>query len=208
MIGIIDYGVGNIKSFANIYKSLNIDHKVVKSVDDFLGVTGLVLPGVGAFDYAMGRLIESGMREVLDDLVLNKNVPVLGICVGMQMLATTSEEGTSEGLGWIPGLVKKISFYKQSKDMPLPHMGWNKIELNRDCDLFKDMGEKLCFYFLHSYYFSCEFPEHEVASVSYGDKFTCMIQNKNIFGIQCHPEKSHRNGVEFLKNFGEYCASV
>lgn len=207
MIGIIDYGVGNIKAFANIYKSLNFEHKIVQKVKDIDGVKGFILPGVGSFDHAMDRLNNSGLREELEKAVLEKEIPVLGICVGMQMLANTSDEGSSQGLGWIDGVVKKFS-REILGNMPLPHMGWNEIEISKKCPLLMDLEEKPKFYFLHSFYFCCNKKDDEISTASYGRDFTCIVRHKNIFGVQCHPEKSHHNGIKLLKNFGDYCASV
>ena len=202
MIGIIDYGVGNIKAFANIYKNLNIPFKIVKDISEFENITKLILPGVGSFDHAMISLQNSGMREKLDELVLEKETPVIGICVGMQMLAKSSEEGTLNGLGWIDGIVKKFDKSK-IKNAPLPHMGWNNLKIEKKNKIFDNLEENPRYYFLHSYYFECENKEDVIATATYGEKFDCMINHKNIYGIQCHPEKSHHNGMQLLKNFGE-----
>ncbi len=202
MIGIIDYGVGNIKAFANIYKNLNIPFKIVKDISGFENITKLILPGVGSFDHAMTSLENSGMREKLDELVLEKKIPVIGICVGMQMLAKSSEEGTLNGLGWIDGIVKKFDKSK-IKNAPLPHMGWNNLKIEKKNKIFDNLEENPRYYFLHSYYFECENKEDVIATATYGEKFDCMINHKNIYGIQCHPEKSHHNGMQLLKNFGE-----
>ncbi|WNL15935.1 imidazole glycerol phosphate synthase subunit HisH [Arcobacter cryaerophilus gv. pseudocryaerophilus] len=202
MIGIIDYGVGNIKAFANIYKNLNIPFKIVKDISEFENITKLILPGVGSFDHAMTSLQNSGMREKLDELVLEKKIPVIGICVGMQMLAKSSEEGTLNGLGWIDGIVKKFDKSK-IKNAPLPHMGWNNLKIEKKNKIFDNLEENPRYYFLHSYYFECENKEDVIATATYGEKFDCMINHKNIYGIQCHPEKSHHNGMQLLKNFGE-----
>ena len=202
MIGIIDYGVGNIKAFANIYKNLNIPFKIVKDISGFENITKLILPGVGSFDHAMTSLENSGMREKLDELVLEKKIPVIGICVGMQMLAKSSEEGTLNGLGWIDGIVKKFDKSK-IKNAPLPHMGWNNLKIEKKNKIFDNLEENPRYYFLHSYYFECENKEDVIATATYGEKFDCMINHKNIYGIQCHPEKSHHNGMRLLKNFGE-----
>ena len=202
MIGIIDYGVGNIKAFANIYKNLNIPFKIVKDISGFENITKLILPGVGSFDHAMISLQNSGMREKLDELVLEKKIPVIGICVGMQMLAKSSEEGTLNGLGWIDGIVKKFDKSK-IKNAPLPHMGWNNLKIEKKNKIFDNLEENPRYYFLHSYYFECENKEDVIATATYGEKFDCMINHKNIYGIQCHPEKSHHNGMQLLKNFGE-----
>ena len=202
MIGIIDYGVGNIKAFANIYKNLNIPFKIVKDISEFENITKLILPGVGSFDHAMTSLENSGMREKLDELVLEKKIPVIGICVGMQMLAKSSEEGTLNGLGWIDGIVKKFDKSK-IKNAPLPHMGWNNLIMEKKNKIFDNLEENPRYYFLHSYYFECENKEDVIATATYGEKFDCMINHKNIYGIQCHPEKSHHNGMQLLKNYGE-----
>ena len=202
MIGIIDYGVGNIKAFANIYKNLNIPFKIVKDISGFENITKLILPGVGSFDHAMTSLQNSGMKEKLDELVLEKKIPVIGICVGMQMLAKSSEEGTLNGLGWIDGIVKKFDKSK-IKNAPLPHMGWNNLKIEKKNKIFDNLEENPRYYFLHSYYFECENKEDVIATATYGEKFDCMINHKNIYGIQCHPEKSHHNGMQLLKNFGE-----
>ncbi|MEV9528523.1 imidazole glycerol phosphate synthase subunit HisH [Aliarcobacter butzleri] len=202
MIGIIDYGVGNIKAFANIYKNLNIPFKIVKDISGFENITKLILPGVGSFDHAMISLQNSGMREKLDELVLEKKIPVIGICVGMQMLAKSSEEGILNGLGWIDGIVKKFDKSK-IKNAPLPHMGWNNLKIEKKNKIFDNLEENPRYYFLHSYYFECENKEDVIATATYGEKFDCMINHKNIYGIQCHPEKSHHNGMQLLKNFGE-----
>ena len=202
MIGIIDYGVGNIKAFANIYINLNIPFKIVKDISEFENITKLILPGVGSFDHAMISLQNSGMKEKLDELVLEKETPVIGICVGMQMLAKSSEEGTLNGLGWIDGIVKKFDKSK-IKNAPLPHMGWNNLIMEKKNKIFDNLEENPRYYFLHSYYFECENKEDVIATATYGEKFDCMINHKNIYGIQCHPEKSHHNGMQLLKNFGE-----
>lgn len=202
MIAIIDYGVGNIKAFSNIYKNLNIQHKIVKNINDFHNVSKLILPGVGSFDHAMISLKNSGMKEKLDELVLEKEMPVIGICVGMQMLAKSSEEGILEGLGWIDGVVKKFDKSK-IKNGPLPHMGWNTLNIKKYNNIFENLEDNPRYYFLHSYYFECVNKNDVIATANYGEEFDCMVNHKNIYGIQCHPEKSHHNGIQLLKNFGE-----
>ncbi len=205
MIAIVDYGLGNIRAFANVYKKLNIDCYYASTADDLIKATKIILPGVGAFDHAMNMLNDSGLRETLDRLVKEKKVPVLGICVGMQMMADSSDEGELPGLGWIKGRVKKVdnSTLLNSKSYPLPHMGWNNVELKVDEPLFKHFDISPEFYFLHSYYFDCDDKVHIIGSADYGFKFSCIVRHGNIHGIQCHPEKSHHNGVRILKNFSE-----
>lgn len=204
MITIIDYGLGNIQAFINIYKQLHIPVKVAKSVSDFEGSTKLILPGVGHFDYAMQRFNDSGMRMKVESLVLQDSVPVLGVCVGMQIMAKASEEGVEPGLGWINGRVKSLAeIVKSGSNLPLPHMGWNSIAPNHKV-LFGGINPyDLEFYFLHSYYFDCVSQKNCIATTNYGSNFCSAVNSKNIFGVQFHPEKSHRFGVRLLQNFAE-----
>ncbi len=201
MIGIVDYGLGNIKAFGSIYNKLDIPFKFVKNVSDFDCVTKLILPGVGSFDHAMNMLNKSGLREGLDDLVLNQSVPVIGICVGMQMMADTSEEGELPGLGWIPGHIKKMSV--KNTALPLPHMGWNDVLISDSNPLFKGLNNKPRFYFLHSYHFEEKVKADVIGQADYGGIFSSIINRSNIYGIQCHPEKSHASGIKILSNFAE-----
>ncbi len=202
MIAIIDYGLGNINAFLNIYKKLNIPIKVAKNIADLNDVTKLILPGVGAFDHAMNKLNNSGMRLKLDELVLNQNIPVIGVCVGMQILANSSEEGKLSGLGWINGTVRKFEESKIIQNTHLPHMGWNNVKPLGNLNIFNDIFNDSLFYFLHSYYFECEHKNNSIAVTNYGQgEFTCAVQSNNIIGVQFHPEKSHNNGIQLLENF-------
>jgi len=202
MIGIIDYGVGNIKAFTNIYKNFDFPHKIVKNKEDLNSVTKIILPGVGSFDHAMQSLQNSGMKEKLDELVLDEKLPVIGICVGMQMLAKSSDEGKLTGLGWIDGIVKKFDKSKIVNG-PLPHMGWNNLNIKNSNKIVQNLETDPKFYFLHSYYFECKDKKDVLATATYGEEFECVVNHENIFGIQFHPEKSHHNGMKLLKNFGE-----
>ncbi|TFB10150.1 imidazole glycerol phosphate synthase subunit HisH [Candidatus Marinimicrobia bacterium MT.SAG.2] len=201
MIAIIDYNSGNVKAFANIYKNLNIPHLIATKPGDLDNATKLILPGVGSFDYAMMQLDNSGMRESLDELVLKRKMPVLGICVGMQMLAHSSEEGSSAGLGWIDGVVKKLDPSTMSHKTRLPHMGWNNVVPSQTSKLFNKLEDNPRFYFLHSFYFSCSNEDNVIAVTEYGTTFASSVNSENVFGLQCHPEKSHQNGIQFLENF-------
>ena len=203
MIKVLGYGSGNIQAILNIYKRLNIDCSVAVKPSDLEGARKLILPGVGAFDESLALLCESGMIEALNDLVLEKHVPILGVCVGMQMMACNSEEGSSEGLGWIQGSVKKLNTKNLESKPFLPHMGWNGIKSAVQHDLFNDVQQEEGFYFLHSYYFSCENPEDVLATTFYGDEFASAVFHQNVFGFQFHPEKSHSNGVALFRNFAE-----
>lgn len=201
MIAIIDYGLGNVKAFANVYKRLNLPIMIAKEASALDAATKIILPGVGAFDYAMTLLDNSGMREKLEYCVLEQGVPVLGICVGMQILANSSEEGNLAGLGWIAGKVRKFQ-PEQIYANPLPHMGWNTVTPKAITTIFQDMQPTERFYFLHSYYFDCDQSSHTIATANYGADFTCSVNKNNIYGVQFHPEKSHQAGVQLLKNFG------
>lgn len=202
MISIVDYGLGNINAFANIYKRLNIDASIAATPEELRPAEKIILPGVGAFDWAMSRLNESGMRDVLDDLVVSKGKPVLGICVGMQMMARRSDEGVLDGLGWLDAEVKRFDETGFSQKTHLPHMGWNDV-IPRDTEcLFKGMTAPR-FYFLHSYYFAPGNPENVLATTDYNGHFASAVRAGNIYGVQFHPEKSHQWGIQLLKNFAE-----
>lgn len=201
MIRIVDYGLGNIQAFLTMYKRLGVEADRARTAADLADAERLILPGVGAFDHAIALLNASGMRDDLEDLVLGKCVPVLGVCVGMQMLAAGSDEGRLPGLGWIAGRVRAFASHPRSAELPLPHMGWNDVHHDRQNPLFAGSEELPRFYFLHSYYFDCEQRQHVAATASYGFEFDCVVSAGNIHGVQCHPEKSHRFGVQLLKNF-------
>ncbi len=199
-VTLIDYGLGNISAFANIYRTLNIDVVIASTPAELASARKLILPGVGAFDWAMSRLNNSGLRQPLDELVLEKKIPVLGVCVGMQMMANSSEEGQLAGLGWIDGTVSRFSCDRE--DIPLPHMGWNDVApVSQDC-LFSGIKAPR-FYYLHSYCFAPAQSEHILATADYGGEFVSAIRKNTIFGTQFHPEKSHHWGVNLLRNFVE-----
>lgn len=203
MIAIIDYGVGNVLAFANAFKRLNIDATAATSNADLARATKLILPGVGSFDRAMEHLNESGMRERIEQLVLVSAMPILGVCVGMQMLARSSQEGSMPGLGWINGQVNKFDGAALPAGTTLPHMGWNDVQPTTEGGLFTGLGDRARFYFLHSYYFSCGQPSHKIAMTDYGGLFCSAVRADNIMGVQFHPEKSHQFGSRLLKNFAE-----
>lgn len=203
MIHIVDYGLGNIQAFVTMYKRLGFEAVRATSGVDLKDVRKLILPGVGAFDHAMELLDASGMRQPLQRLVQEDKVPVLGICVGMQILANSSEEGVGAGLGWVGGSVRSFAGNVASAVLPMPHMGWNDVVPEAGSPLFKGLEDDARFYFLHSYYFECSDPRSVAASADYGFKFDCAVQNDNVFGVQFHPEKSHHWGAALLKNFAE-----
>lgn len=201
MITIVDYGLGNISAFLNLYRRSHIEARTAATAQELHGATRIILPGVGSFDHAMEQLQRSGMRETLDDLVLTRRVPILGVCVGMQMLARNSDEGRLPGLGWIRGSVRGLGSLLAEQTLPLPHMGWNDVRVTSSDPLFDALDVEARFYFLHSYYFDCERPNDAAAVSTYGREFACAVHAGNIYGVQFHPEKSHHWGTRLLQNF-------
>jgi imidazole glycerol-phosphate synthase subunit HisH len=203
MISIVNYGLGNIKAIQNVYSKLNIPAKVVSNSNELKGSKKIILPGVGAFDFAMEKLKNSGMFDDLNELVVNQEIPVIGICVGLQMMTKSSEAGGVPVLGWIDAVVKKFDTSKMNDKILLPHMGWNDVKPIIENPLFDDLMDNSKFYFLHSYYVECNNEKHAIASSNYGNDFACAINHNNIYGVQFHPEKSHFYGVKILENFAK-----
>jgi glutamine amidotransferase len=201
MIAIVDYGLGNIAAFASVYNRANIKVSIARTANDLKGASKLILPGVGHFNHAMRLLERSGMRDSLDEMVLNQKVPVMGICVGMQILARSSEEGDLPGLGWIDAHVRAFKSLDVIKNMSVPHMGWNDVKPVLASRLFDELQTGARFYFLHSYFMSCDRKEDVLAISNYGADFACAVQSSNIYGVQFHPEKSHSFGNRLLRNF-------
>lgn len=201
MIAIVCYGLGNVQAIANIYKRLNIPAIMASEPEQLAQAERIILPGVGAFDWAMTRLNASGMRQALDRVVLEERKPVLGICVGMQMLAQASEEGELAGLGWIEGEIRKFDVTKFVQATRLPHMGWNNIQVASSRGLFNELDAVARFYFLHSYYFAPHNAADVLTTTDYGGVFASAVGSHNIYGVQFHPEKSHQWGIQLLQNF-------
>lgn len=201
MITVVDYGLGNIGAFLNMYKRMNIPACAARTAAELESAERIILPGVGAFDEAMVLLDRSGMRDTLERLVAIERRPVLGVCVGMQMLADASDEGAREGLKWVPGRVRSLSGLSGANHLPLPHMGWNDVAPRSGAGLFAGLEQNARFYFLHSFYFDCAGPEHSAAVAGYGADFSCAVHRDNVWGVQFHPEKSHHFGAALLRNF-------
>lgn len=204
MIGIIDYGIGNIQAFLNLFDRLNLKADKVKDSLAIKKCSHLILPGVGHFDEAMSALNSSGLRPTLEEVVMYKKTPILGVCVGMQMLGNFSDEGKLAGLGWIPGNNLSLKKYLNTKSYRIPHMGWNSIEPVNVNSLFDRTTLNISeFYFLHSFFFKSSSKKTVTGKVKYGIEFDAAISLENIHGIQCHPEKSHKWGENLLKKFSE-----
>jgi len=204
VIGIINYGLGNVKSIYNLLLFLNEKVIVVNENEDLEYVDKLILPGVGSFDYAMKKIKKANLIDSLNEQVLVKKKLIMGICVGMQIMFDNSEEGTEKGFGWLKGKVIKFEKKKDKEGaiIPIPHMGWNQIEpLNSSIKMFDNLSLNSRFYFLHSYYCSPNNKEDTIANTNYIKNFCSVVQKKNIIGIQFHPEKSHNSGLKIFKNF-------
>lgn len=198
MITIVDYGMGNLGSILNMFKRIGAAAVITGDLDKISQAEKLLLPGVGSFDNAMLRIEESGLRQVLDRKALVERVPVLGICLGMQLLTRSSEEGSRPGLGWIAA---STSRFPALPGVKVPHMGWNVAQPTRESALTRDLPEEVRFYFVHSYCVQVDHEEDAILKSTYGISFAAALQHENIYGAQFHPEKSHRFGMQLLKNF-------
>lgn len=201
MIAIIDFGVGNISSIGNIIKKMGGEYFVCKKPQDLYLAKKIIVPGVGSFDYGMERLSSGGWIKPLNELALIQKKDVLGICLGMQLMCNESEEGVAKGLGWINANVVKFNFDGLADDLKVPHMGWNNIEILKETPLFSKNSEEERFYFVHSYYVKCLDLDNITATAKHGTKFTAAFQKDNIYGVQFHPEKSHKFGMKLIKKF-------
>lgn len=202
MITIVNYGMGNLGSVQNMCKRIGVPSEITGDPDVIERSTKLLLPGVGAFDAAMQKIADSGLRKVLDKKVLEEKVPTLGICLGMQLLTDSSEEGVLPGLGWIPAKTLKFKFQPDSR-LKIPHMGWNRVDIKKESLLLKDLPEEPRFYFVHSYYVQCEDEGDILTTTPYGSDFHSIVRKDNVYGAQFHPEKSHKYGMKLLKNFAD-----
>lgn len=202
MIGVVSYGLGNVRAILAAYASAGVDAYAAVGPDDLFRASKLVLPGVGSFDHALARLEGRGFIESLRQRVERDHVPIFGICLGMQIMASSSDEGTRPGLGWIEGHVRSLRSICDANELTVPHMGWNRVISSAPDPLFAglDAGR---FYFLHSYFMDCRNRSDIIAEVDYGSTFACAVRKDNVCGVQFHPEKSHQFGVTLLNNFAE-----
>lgn len=202
MLTIVDYGVGNLASVKNMLKKIAVESVLAAEPSVIEKASKIILPGIGAFDHCMNMFNASGMREAVTKKALDEKVPVLGICVGMQMLMEGSEEGVEAGLGWIKG--KTIRFRKELLgNLKIPHMGWTDVELSKPSPLTSGFPPEPRFYFVHSYHVQPDDNSDQLLTANYGYDFTAAVNRGNLYGVQFHPEKSHRFGMKLLENFGK-----
>lgn len=201
MIVVIDCGMGNLQSVVRGLKKAGGTVIVSSDTDDVRRADQIVLPGVGSFAHGMQQMSRTNLLEVLAERVLQEKIPVLGICLGHQMLTDFSEEGAEQGLGWIEGKTRLLNSADSPVPVKVPHMGWNTIQASRECPLLEGIPDDACFYFAHSYALSCRNAGSTVATTEYGVTFASVVQKENIFGVQFHPEKSQANGITILRNF-------
>ena len=202
MIVIVDYGMGNLRSIYKALNRLDIEAKISANVHDIEAAGKLILPGVGHFGRGMQNLRERGMIDPLTRKVLKEKTPILGICLGMQLFCKSSEEGASEGLGWLNA--ETVRFDVQDKrQYKIPHIGWNSLAFRKEQPLFSGLQNRDLFYFVHSYHLVCHEDENVLSSTTYDYPFVSAVQKDNIVGTQFHPEKSRRIGLRILKNFSE-----
>jgi glutamine amidotransferase len=198
---IVDYGSGNLKSIQNMFKKIGFDSEISNNIKVIETADKLILPGVGSFDDAMINISASNLKDVIDFKAADKKVPILGICLGMQIMCNKSEEGVLPGLGWIDAEIIKFSFNDVLSRLKIPHMGWNTIYPKNDSTLFKNALDEIKFYHVHSYHVKLNDEADCIAKTVYGYEFTSAFNKDNIFGVQFHPEKSHKFGMELFKNF-------
>ncbi len=198
-ISIVDYGGGNLGSIRNMLKRVGADAETVSQEQEIARATKIILPGVGAFDHGMGKIRAHNLFDVLARKALVECIPILGICLGMQLICNDSEEGNAPGFGWIDTSVKRLTF-DASSPLKVPHMGWNGVDIRKAHPLVAGLGDDPSFYFVHSFYVPDD-DTYTVASARHGHDFAAVIARDNIVGAQFHPEKSHKFGLRLLQNF-------
>jgi len=201
MIGIVDYGVGNLASIRNMLQRVNLPAVISADHMTLTGTKALILPGVGAFDTGISNLKKSGLWNFLNDRVLVEHIPILGICLGVQLMTEGSDEGQLPGLGWIKGRTVAFDRSRLNSENKIPNMGWREITINRRTPLTENLPPEPRFYFVHSFHLHCVHSEDSIISCRHGYEFTVGVQRDTIWGVQFHPEKSHKFGMRLLENF-------
>jgi len=201
MIAIIDYNMGNVGSIKNMLSRIGVQSLITSQPDELISCQGIILPGVGTFDKAMENLLATDLVPLLIKVVMNDKKPILGICLGMQIMAKNSEEGKLSGLGWIDAEVKKFNFGVNKSDLRIPHMCWNEITPKKSSRLLLHNYKNSRYYFVHSYYMEANKKENILATTNYGVEFVSAVEKNNLYGVQFHPEKSHKYGMKILENF-------
>jgi glutamine amidotransferase len=202
VITIVDYGLGNRGSILNVMRRVGIDGRISADAAEIAAAERLILPGVGAFDAGMANLAERGLVEPLRHAVLDRRIPILGICLGMQLLVDGSSEGKLPGLGFVKGQCLRFDPAQSAAPIKVPHMGWSELEVSKPSELWQNMTAPR-FYFVHSYYVVCEQTGTVSANAKYGTTFAAAFEQENIYGVQFHPEKSHRFGMRLIENFAK-----
>lgn len=202
MLVIVDFGVGNLSSIQNMFRKIGVRAVIASSPEQLLKAEKIVFPGMGAFDNCMSLYNRSEIKPVINEIVLKKKIPFLGICVGMQMLMQGSEEGQLPGLGWIKGMNKRFNSSLMPENQKIPNIGWHELRINKPSPLMIGL-ENSRFYFAHSYHLSDESQADILGTAEHGYEYTVAVEHENIIGVQFHPEKSHRFGLQLLKNFAE-----
>lgn len=200
MIAIIDYGCGNLGSIKNMIRKIGGEAVITSDPEEIKKADKIILPGVGSFDTGMNNLKKSGFIEILNEKAFKEKIPVLGICLGMQLMTKGSEEGVEAGLGWFDAQTIKFNFEKGSKNK-IPNMGWKQVVQKKPDIYFKDMFEEPRFYFVHSYFIQCNNPADVLATSVYGNEYVSAFEKDNLCGVQFHPEKSHKYGMKLFSNF-------
>ncbi|OGC08494.1 imidazole glycerol phosphate synthase, glutamine amidotransferase subunit [candidate division WOR-1 bacterium RIFOXYA2_FULL_36_21] len=205
MIVIIDYGMGNLGSILNMLKKIGVEAQISSDLSVIAKASKFIFPGVGSFDNGMRKIKQLGLIEILEEKVLKEKSPILGICLGMQLFTKKSEEGELPGLGWIDAETVRFNLKDHDQNLKIPHMGWNQIVPQKKSLLFSEMFSDPKFYFVHSYHLICNDISAELTKTFYGYDFVSSVQKENIYGVQFHPEKSHKFGMKLLRNFVELC---
>ena len=200
MVVIIDYGVGNLGSIQNMLKKIGSNVKITNDAEEIKSASKIILPGVGNFDYGMKNLESNNLIEILNEVVFNKKTPILGICLGAQLMTKSSEEGERNGLSWFDAEVVKFNFEKET-NLKVPHMGWDTVNVKRNNLLTEDLFIDSKFYFVHSYYIKSSMNDDIMFTTNYGNEFVSGLNRDNIYAVQFHPEKSHKYGMKLMQNF-------